>query len=401
MHRLCPFVLVVAAWSPSASAEPSPAEPSPCPEDFGPPAVYLLTFSPGTSVNTAFGHTALLLWDPRHGSGSRVYDFGHFDPSDPAALVWGIVKNDQQYSIGRASLDQTLQIYGRLGRGIVAQELAIGRREARTLTDSLAQTLQDEPSFAYNWYRPNCTTRVGDLLDQILGGRLAPQHQAPSGTSMADQVLRHAAPVPWLWLGLRWGAGHDAERELTRWEAAFLPVTLMERIGASEIEGRPLVVSECQLLPRRSPPVPAVAPNRDGILAAVGLGGAVMLVAADRVRRRVALVLAGIFGLVVGLFGAAALLVVVMDSFVPGWGAHNLPFATPLHLGLVGAAVVASRRPSSRTPLGIAIGVVLVAVFGVLLALGRGFADRNLGILLLLVPPLLATAWVLRPKTTR
>lgn len=392
MPRLCKLALLAVAWPLSAAAEP-------CPRGLGDSSVHLLTFSPGTAVESAFGHTALLLWEPSEGMNSRVYDFGHFDASDPVELVRGMVTDDQNYEVGRQTMSQMMKIYSPGGRGIVAQQLALDPAESRALAASLEEILANEPSFHYNWYRPNCTTRIGDLLDQTLGGRLARQHQGPSGTSKAEEVLRHAAPLPWLWFSLHWGCGREAHRELTDWESAFLPVTLMQRIGASEKDGAPLVTLECELLAQRLPSTPREAPRRDGTLAAIGLGATVGLLAAERANRRLGLVLTGLLGLAVGLFGTAALVLELLGGFGPAWrGTHDMPFANPLHLGLVAAAVLSWRRPESRTPVRIALGVLAVASAGVLWALVSGFADRNLGILLMLVPPLLAVAWALRPQ---
>jgi hypothetical protein len=394
MHGISRFGLVgmlFAVWTPASAIEA-------CAPELGPRGAYLLTFGPGDSVHSAFGHTALLLYDPRQGERSSVYDFGHFDMTDTAALVWGMAIADQQYWIEQHPLGPTLQTYARGGRGLVAQQLALSDTETRALYDALEGTLANTPSFHYNWYDPNCTTRVRDLLDEILGGTLRPQHQEPSGNSRARQVLRHTANVPWFWFALRWGSGREAEQELTHWASAFLPVTLMERVGASTHDGHPLVASTCRMLPDWTEPIPEQDPNRDGVLAAIGLGVAGGLVAADRFRRPLALRLVGWLGVAVGLFGSAALWAWAMDTFAPAWGSHNLVFANPLHLGLVAGAILAPRRPESRVPLGLALAPLVVAGLGFLGALASGFADRNLGIAVMFVLPLSAAAWVLRPR---
>ncbi|MEQ1501638.1 MAG: DUF4105 domain-containing protein [Myxococcota bacterium] len=394
-------IATVATVGGPVAAQAAPEAPATvtCPEDLGPvPAVYLLTFGSDLSVETAFGHSALLLWEPARGQKSRVYDFGHFEVSDPVALVWGIATNDQHYFVGRQSLGRMLHDYGPLGRWVVAQRLALTPDEADALARSLEHTLRDEDSFPYNWYRPNCTTRIGDVLDETLGGALSAQHIGPSGTSRAREVERHAVNLPWLWFGLHWGSGHVADAELTRWESTFLPVRLMEVAATSTIRDQPLVTDTCELLPGWMPPIPDEAPNRDPALAAIGLGAAGALLGIDRASPRLGRAATGLLGVAVGLFGTAALLVGILGTFAPSWGAHNLAFASPLTLLVAVAAGWAARRPTSPVPARLVAAVVAIAAGGIVLALVRGFTDRNLGIVALTVPALLAAGWTCRPR---
>jgi hypothetical protein len=114
-------------------------------------------------------------------------------------------------------------------------------------------------------------------------------------------------------------------------------------------------------------------------------------------RRGAALALVGVLGVAVGLFGGAALAVGLLGTFAPFWGHHNLAFANLGHLALVGAAAWAWRDDRSRGPMGLAIGLLGIAALGLGWTLGTGFAERNVGIVGLLVPSLVAAAWVLRP----
>ncbi len=362
------------------------------------PGAYVLTMSPGESVQNVFGHTALLVADADQGEWSTVYDFGRYELGPPLEQAWAVLNMEQPYYVSARPLSQIVERYANRERSVVVQQLALTNDQITSLTSGVVRKLNDDPYFAYNWYRPNCTTEIQDRLDAVLGGALSAQHGEVSDTSPAREVLRHSSNLVPLWFGLHWGSGRIADRRISHWEGMFLPDGLRRGLARSQTpDGEPLVVHECVLVDAGSPSVPTQPPSRFGWLLAVGLVWGGVVAGLSWLRRGVGLAVVSAQGLAVGLFGSAAVLVGSLGTFAPFWGHHNLAFANPGHLLLAAMGVVAWRRPASQVPAAVTGLLCGAAGGGVVAAIAHVGTDRNLGIIALLLPPLLAALWALRP----
>ncbi len=359
--------------------------------------VYLLTMEPGDGVQTIFGHTAVLFYDRQQGGYSPVYDYGRFTVDPLPQMAWEVLTMTKPYFMGSRNLDETVARYDRLGRGIVAQRLALTEAEAQALSQRLAEDLNGDLHFDYNWYRPNCTTMVQDRLDEVLGGVLSRAGAEP-GSSPADEVLRHSGPHLPLWLGLRWGSGRFAHTAVSTYDAAFLPDGLRASVASARRGGQPLATDTCVVGEVVPTPVPPEGPSRLPALAGLGLVAGGVTAGAAQGSRSAGLGLVALTGLGLGLWGTAALLVGSLGTFAPFWGHHNLAFASPLSLLLVGAAVGAFRRPDAAWPQRIALGLLGLGLLGVAWSATGAFADQNLGLAAATLLPIMGATWVLRPS---
>ena len=371
----------------AAHAEPLPA----CELSEG---AWLLTMSPGTDVQTIFGHTAVLLYDPGQGEFSPVYDYGRFDVEALPKMAWEVLTMTKPYYVASRQLAEVRATYDRKGRGVTAQRLDLSPAQLGTFSGALTTDLNADLVFPYNWYRPNCTTMVLDRIDDAVGGRVKAELSGLSGISPAGEVLRHSGDHLPLWLGLRWGSGAFAHRPVDHYSASFLPDRL-----ASSLEqvrhpgGRPLVGPRCQLASVAPATVPAEGPQRHPLMIFLGALWASVLVGTARAHRGAGRALVALHGLAVGLWGSAALLVGSLGTFAPFWGHHNLTVASPLTLGLIGAAWW-SPRTEGRGPQAIAAALAALALVGLGTAL---LGNHNLGLVLGLGLPLGAMVWALRP----
>lgn len=367
-----------------------------------PESLWLVNFSPGDDLTSLFGHTLLLDYDPALLGRSATYDFGHFDPTAPG-FIQNFLANRQDYTLEQEDLRFTEYVYGLDERVAVAQRLDLTPRQHRQVVLELRRRIREEGGvFRYHWYAANCTTKARDVLADVLGPAFAAQHQVPSGSSPRREVLRHSANHP-LWFGLHWGSGARADEENSRWDHMFLPQNLLEGMRLTRIDDKPLIAEECLLLDGPSPFAAPEPPERDGPMALLGLGLAAGMGALFRTRRRTALALTAAWGGFVGVLGTAALLVGVLGTFAPFWGAHGLALASPLHLLLVPAALAARRgkAPSTLTRL----TAVLVGggwAFALVSALVTGGANHDLGLIALFgVNAVVAVALAWAPPNRR
>ncbi len=232
--------------------------------------VHLITVGPGDRIEEMWGHNAVLVRDTAAGI-EEAYNYGIFDPTDPGFLTdfyWG----RGNYSVAELPLDGMLSGYRRAGRRVWAQELEL-EPAARVRLLGLLRTavLPENMFYRYNYYLNNCSTRVRDVLDIILGGQLkaatdagpgAPSpdggESAPGGRAAADSrptatwrhhTLRLAAESPLVYLGIQLFMGPGGDEPTTGWNDLWIPMKLRDTAGAllvtrSDGSRVPLVRSE-------------------------------------------------------------------------------------------------------------------------------------------------------------
>ena len=242
------------------------------------PRIGVATMQPGEIFWERFGHNALVVVDPASGEATS-YNYGFFDPTEPD-FVSRFIRGEPRYRLAALPFEQDMAIYRDEGRGVDIQWLDLDPDVARELADSLAvNALPENAHYGYDYFLDNCSTRVRDAIDGALGGALRRQMEGRSqGSTYRTEAVRLASPEPAMWLGFDIGLGPSADRPLSRWAEAFVPMRLAAALRETRLpDGRPLVASEQQILPHRLAPEPQTIPARwprwalAGLLVAAGL----------------------------------------------------------------------------------------------------------------------------------
>jgi len=303
------------------------------------PRIGVMTMQPGEVFFERFGHDAIVVVDPDTGEATS-YNFGYFDPSEPDFLS-RFIRGEMMYHLVALPAAQDLAQYRDAGRGVSIQWLDLEPAQARALADALAERAKPENSrYRYDYFTANCATQVRDALDTAMGGTLQPQLASRSrGNTYRSEAVRLARPAPWMWLGFDLGLGPYADRPLSRWEEAFVPMRLADSLReARNSEGRPLVLAEEPLLPHRIAPEPLEVPRRWWPWALAGLALAAGVLAARR-RTRLLAALALPLWLLCGLGGALVVFIWGFTAHQAGWANRNLFLLSPLCLLLLPGAV--------------------------------------------------------------
>ncbi|KLD79450.1 DUF4105 domain-containing protein [Xanthomonas hyacinthi] len=350
---------------------------------------------PGEVFFERFGHDAIVVVDPRSGQATS-YNFGFFDPGEPD-FVSRFAAGDMMYYLVALPLQDDLTQYRDAGRGVDIQWLDMQPAQARALQQALAWRARPENArYRYDYYTANCATMVRDALDRALDGALHAQLSGRSrGNTYRSESVRLASPAPWMWLGFDLGLGPFADKPLSRWEEAFVPMRLAESLGeVRNRAGRPLVQARQQLLPQRLAPEPSEQARHwwpwllAGLLAAAGV-----LALARRPRWLAALALP--FWLLCVLGGGVLLYLWGCSDHRAAWANRNLLLLDPLCLLLVGGAIAHLRgRPPGRW-FGIALWLVVALAGAALLIhwLSMLQPQFNLQWIALLLPLHAALAW--------
>lgn len=287
----------------------------------------VLTMGPGDHPFASFGHTALLLEWPGK---TRVYNFGTFE-FDGLRGVQDFLAGRFRYWLSVSSLPATLAHYGAEGRTLIAQDLNLTRDELARLAQNLEENALPERRFYdYDYFKDNCTTRVRDALDSVLGGALRAALPGPGQLTYRDHTERLTADKLGLSLALDTVLGRSTDRVPDRFGELWVPDTFSEALDSIELDraGRkePLVRRTRVLLRAdRSPPLKA-PPARVPWFALAGLlTGTTMfllgVLGARGVRgaRTLYALLACLFGACAGLLG-----VVLLGFFLTKhWAAHE------------------------------------------------------------------------------
>lgn len=247
----------------SAQQRSFPAAPEP-PPSLAPAAdrnyrIDVLTIDPGDEAYSAWGHTALRVYDRATGQ-DFVFDYGMFDFSDD--FLARFLANQPAYLLWVSSLDRTLRLYGRLNRRVYAQEIHVSDEEAQRIFRRLIVEAQPQNRvYLYHHYRNNCTTKIRDLFDEELwNGDLATTYgdayNGKTWRSMANAMLVNNPPY---WMAVTLIQGSFVDTSISEYQEMYLPLDFMhilddyrerqpERLG-------PIVLVQNEPYPREESPV--------------------------------------------------------------------------------------------------------------------------------------------------
>lgn len=230
----------------------------------GEPTLSVITFGPGDHPFSKFGHDALLLHDPARRAGRQdvVFNYGTFRFDSPWLIV-DFLKGKLSYWLSKGSLPRTVEAYRAANRSVHVQRLSLPAAEVRRIAAFLFDNARPENrEYRYDYYRDNCATRIRDVLDRHLGGRLREASQSPARMTYREHTRRLTAESPLLYFALDLAMGPMIDQPITEWQAMFLPDRVAEKLSAmQDASGQPLVASTQALFQADRPPTPDQPPS--------------------------------------------------------------------------------------------------------------------------------------------
>ena len=366
--------------------------------------VSLVTYGPGAIYWERFGHDAIRIRDRVSGE-SGDFNYGVFDFED-STFLWNFARGHMHYMIDAESSDINQQDYLDMGRSVLQQQLALSAAQAAGLRDFLLWNLRPENlSYDYDYLTSNCSTRIRDALNTVLGGALQPAltaRRAPM--TYRQQIDRLMAAQPWMMLPMDLGMGPSTDRSLNEWQESFLPMVLARELRTVRIPDghgglKPLVLSEREIAPNRLKPPGATPPDLDLPLGIAGLAlGLAILVSRARLPALYA-VLAVAYLVFAGVLGTVLLALWTLTTHYAAWDNANLLVFNPLAFVLTAAAWRSGKgRDGGRLAQTLVAFQLGAALLGVLLHVLPGGAQQNLAWLLFAIPPWLAIGVGLWPR---
>jgi hypothetical protein len=412
LRRLAPLLLLLLLCAPPARAQTSGdaegAEPG------AELTVGVITMGQGDLVYELFGHNAIWVHDPVNGT-DRVYNYGVFDFDSPG--YWGrFIRGDWLYQLAVEELSRTLYAYEYFNRSVRVQILALTPAQKHELREFLEWNARPENrEYLYDYYRDNCSTRVRDVIDRVLGGTLsASTRGVATGTSYRWHSERLIAGDRASYTGLLVGLGPAADREIDAWEEMFIPFRLeaqLRRLQVTDAAGRsvPLVAREATLFEAAGRAPERAAPPRWlhwYLVCGLAIGAVVVLLgrAAPRSRAaRVGLSLAGgLWAALLGFFGLVLLGLWAATNHQIAFRNENLLQVNPLALGLLVLlpALLLGARWAARPARLLALALAAMSLLGLVLKALPAFAQHNFSVIAFALPVHLAIAWTVHRLAT-
>ena len=367
--------------------------------------VFLMTMGPGDAIWERFSHNALVIRDDRAGT-EIAYNWGMFEFSQ-SDFIPRLLRGRMRYWMAGYRSADMIEAYRRVNRSVWLQRVNLTPGQRLELQAHVRETdTEANRYYRYDYYRDNCSTRVRDALDRVLGGRIrAATEGLETGTTYRWHTVRLLGPVLAAYAGIQFVMGNRADEPISVWDEMFLPLPLqrhLEEVRAPTFEGEdvPLLGPAVQIVDARRGPVPGSAPNMlvGFLLTGAVFGGLFALSGwmAGRGKQWAAWLLAlaaGGWSLIVGLLGLALLLSwFFTDHFFLGLN-ENAFQANPVSLVLSAMLLLAATGRGRVWTGRAAVTVAALAVAGLALQLMPSLDQVNGEILALALPAHLGLAW--------
>ncbi len=379
-------------------------------------SVTLITFGLGHEVFERFGHNALWFHDSSTLEDS-AYHWGLFSFTEPGFLL-RFLTGETKYWMGAVDARLLIESERSRGRPVTLQRLNLTPVQALALRDFVRWNARDENKYyRYDYFGDNCSTRLRDALDRVLGGAIARATDTAMTTLTyrSESVRLTNGDVP-VQAGIDIALGRPADVPLTKWKSFFIPMRLRDFVRTARVPGPdgtdvPLVSQE-QVLPL--PATPAQVPEaltpprlwpRYAVLGIL-LAALVVVLRVMLLTRRSAAWGLAVFGsawsLLCGVLGVILVLAWTATRHVYWASNENVLLFTPFSLALavlIPAALLSRRRERAARMLAtIVAGFALVAAVLALIPGGQ-HSGAIVGIFL---PVHLALAWALAlPRSTK
>lgn len=313
--------------------------------------VSLLTFGQGTPVFERFGHNAIRIADPMIGL-DVSWNWGMFSFDEPNFLG-RFLRGTSHYWVQAFETVPLLAYYQENDRHTVEQVLNLSGAQKLELLRFVRWNEREENKFyPYDYFRDNCSTRVRDALDRVLGGVLERAwSDSLSEHSFRSEALRLTEGAPLSRMGIDIALGPPADRRMTAWEEMYVPMRLRDRMRGIMVPGPdgvpvPLVKSERVVFNSLRDPEAAAPTMLPGLYVVVALGALVPLAlfgglaflsalrgrwpGAQRASRVVIAVIAAVWYAGTGLIGLAVAFMELFSKHVFWYGNWNVLLLSPL-----------------------------------------------------------------------
>lgn len=185
--------------------------------------VSVLTIGPGTSLNDAFGHSAIRIKDPMYKL-DAVFDYGRYN-FEAEGFYLNFAKGKLTYEIGWADYSVFINHYKNVEREVKAQTLNLNSSEKQALFQLLQKNIQPQnESYSYDFFYNNCATKIKDIFESICEDAIV--YSEPTGfepQTFRTLIRSKVDENSWGGFGIDLALGSVIDRIVSPEEHMFLP----------------------------------------------------------------------------------------------------------------------------------------------------------------------------------
>lgn len=324
MHRLLPYALplLLAAALPARAQLSDEAQ------------VSLITILPGDAIYSLWGHSAIRVRDPAQGI-DLAYNYGTFDFRNPLSFVATFAYGKLDYHLSVHSYPTAAYVsWTQQERTVIEQILLLSVSQRNRLYQYLrTNALPENRVYRYNFLFDNCSTRVRDAFERVLGDSIRFAADREHVQTFRQLISPYAAGRPILRFVMNLGMGLPADHTVTSREQMFLPTELSMAFGEASLA---VMETEYPLVARTD--TVYVAPERPAAWPWALILGWLLFIAGGAVTASRRVLPGRIFdSALFGVTGLAGLLIVFLWFFSLHditQGNLNIFWAWPTHLAV-------------------------------------------------------------------
>lgn len=309
--------------------------------------VSLITCGSGNDLYSTFGHSALYISDRTTGL-DKVYNYGTFD-FNTSNFYLKFTRGKLNYSLNVTTFNRFIRAYQYEGRWVKRQVLDLTSDEKAEIYAFLEKNaLPQNRDYKYDFFYDNCSTRLRDVLEEVLGDKLHyPESPKDSVQTFRNLIDLYLTTLPWSDLGIDLALGAPCDKIASWREKMFLPDYLMSHIGMTEVirNGNPVpLVSQTNLvLPENEILIDRSSTNIIWIFWVLFI---IAAITSFFIHPKFMRWFDVVFFMLIGILGIfIALLWFATDHSATKWN-YNLLWALPSWIW--GAVLLIRRKPNSR-----------------------------------------------------
>jgi hypothetical protein len=197
--------------------------------------ISLITGEPGPELAAKFGHSAIRVYDPENGI-DLVYNYGTYDFNAPG-FYQKFLMGKLSYSLSVYEFKRMVYAYKYYNQSLYEQVLNLNYDEKVELYNIInINYLPENRYYPYDFFFDNCSSRIRDVLENVLGEKLYfdDQHIKKHKTfrQLLDEFLYSAK---WGDFGIDLIIGRPADVIASSREYMFLPYKLFDAFEYAQI----------------------------------------------------------------------------------------------------------------------------------------------------------------------
>ena len=213
--------------------------------------ISVLTGSPGPDLYSAWGHTAIRVFDPGQTPPlDWTYNYGTFEFGE--GFYMRFMRGELNYRLAKSSFSSLQREYLDYERAILEQPLALAQEDAEALVSYLEWNyLPENRVYAYKFFEDNCSSRILKVMDAVFGERWNSDcsNDAALGVTYREALRPYMHGDAWIEMGIDFILGPRADRLMPPCGSSFLPDGLMQQLQVASLDGQSVAGPPVELLP--------------------------------------------------------------------------------------------------------------------------------------------------------